>query len=85
MSQTAAIDFKAMRNIDIRTFDRAALTDIRDIKVNTALPQAERLLDYIRQGGHPYVIKCGKMLVQSTFTETEPSLEDKLESHFLSL
>jgi hypothetical protein len=75
----------AMRGADIRTADPAALTDIRDVNVNTALPQKERILDFIRQVKNPYLYKCGKMVVKVSFAETEATLEDKLESYLLSL
>lgn len=41
-------------DFDIRDVDRSTLVDIRDVKVNTALPKRERILDFIRQIGNPY-------------------------------
>jgi len=85
MNQAMCLDLEAMRAVDIRTADPAALTDIRDVTVSKALPQRERLMDYIRQVKNPYLYKCGKMVVKVSFTETEATLEDKLESYLLSL
>ena len=85
MSQSICCDFEAMRAADIRTADPAALVDIRDVKVNTTLPQRERVFDFIRQVRNPYLYKCGKMVVKVSFAETEATLEDKLESYLLSL
>jgi len=85
MSHADYFDFAAMRNLDIRTVDPTALADIRDVKVNTTLPQRERVLDFIRQVKNPYLYKCGKMVVKVSFAETEATLEDKLESYLLSL
>lgn len=85
MSQTACFDLEAMRAIDVRTVDPATLADIRDVKVDAALPQRERLIEYIRQVKNPYVYKYGKMIVKMNFVETEATLEDKLESYLLSL
>jgi len=79
------INFEAMRAADIRTADPTTLVDIRDVNVNTALPQNERLTDYIRQVKNPYLYKCGKMVVKVSFAETEVTLEDKLENYLLSL
>ena len=78
-------DLDAMRDVDIRTVDKATLIDIRDVTINTSLPQVARTLDYIRQVKNPYVYKCGKMAVKVSFEETEASFEDKLESYLLSL
>ena len=85
MNQATCFNYEAMRNADIRTADPVTLVDIRDVKVNTALPQNERLIDYIRQVKNPYLYKCGKMVVKVSFAETEATLEDKLESYLLSL
>ena len=85
MSHAMCFDLEAMRAIDIRTVDPATLADIRDVNVNTVLPQKERLIEYIRQIKNPYLYKYGKMVVKINFTETEATLEDKLESYLLSL
>jgi len=85
MTQAIDYNFEAMRAVDIRTADPAALADIRDVKVNTALQGRERVLDFIRQVRNPYLYKCGKMVVKISFAETEATLEDKLESYLLSL
>ena len=79
------MNLAAMRNADIRTADPSSLVDIRDVRVNTALAQKERILDFIRQVKNPYLYKCGKMVVKVSFAETEATLEDKLESYLLSL
>ena len=71
-------------NIDIRTVDREALVDIRDVKVNTALPKQERILDFIRQIGNPYLYRHGKYVVKVSFAETDVSLEDRLALYIRS-
>ena len=85
MNQTTIPNFEAMRSIDIQTVNPDTLADIRDVKVNTALPQRERIYDFIRQVKNPYLYKCGKIVVKVSFAETEATLEDKLESYLLSL
>jgi len=79
------MNLNAMREVDIRTVDPDTLVDIRDVKVNAALPKRERIFDFIRQVKNPYCYKCGKMVVKVSFAETEATLEDKLESYLLSL
>jgi len=85
LNQTTIPNFEAMRSIDIQTVNPDTLADIRDVKVNTALPQRERIYDFIRQVKNPYLYKCGKIVVKVSFAETEATLEDKLESYLLSL
>ena len=73
-----------MKNIDLNTVDRDELVDIRDVKVNTALPKRERALDFIRQIGNPYCYKHGKYVVKVGFSDTEVSLEERLAGYILS-
>lgn len=69
---------------DIRTVDRSALVDIRDVMVNMALPKRERVMDFIRQIGNPYCYRHGKYVVKVSFADTDISLEDRLESYIRS-
>ena len=73
-----------MKNIDLNTVDRDELVDIRDVKVNTALPKRERVIDFIRQIGNPYCYKHGKDVVKVGFSDTEVSLEERLAGYILS-
>lgn len=75
----------SMREVDIRTVDPDTLIDIRNVRINTALPKRERLSDYLRQIGNPYCYKCGKMVVKVSFADTDATFEEKLESFLLSL
>ena len=68
-------------DFDIRAVDRSALVDIRDVKVNTALPKRERILDFIRQIGNPYCYRYGKYVVKVSSSDTDISLEDRLEAY----
>ncbi len=76
------MDLEAMKNVDVRTVDRDTLADIRDVHIDTSLPQAERLMDFIKQIGNPYCYRCGKAVVKISFVDNGATLEDKLE-HFL--
>lgn len=79
-----ALSITSMKNTDLATIDRDALVDIRDVKVNTALPKRERALDFIRQIKNPYCYKHGKYVVKVGFTDTEVSLEERLADYIRS-
>ena len=74
-----------MRDTDVRTVNPAALVDIRDVVVNTSLPKEERLLNYLDQIKNPYCFKCGKTVVKVSFTDTQATIEDRLEKYLLAL
>lgn len=75
------MDASVLSDFDIRAVERSALVDIRDVKVNTALPKRERILDFIRQIGNPYCYRYGKYVVKVSFSDTDISLEDRLEAY----
>jgi hypothetical protein len=77
-------DFEAMRAVDIRTIDPATVVDIRDIKIKTELPQREKVIDFIQQAGNAYILKYGKMIIQSSFGDTKDTIEDLIEKSALS-
>lgn len=77
-------ELEAMKNVDIRTVNPATLRDIRDVKVNTSLPKAERIQDFIRQIGNPYCYRHGKYIVKVSFIETDVTLEDRMLAYIRS-
>jgi hypothetical protein len=54
------------------------LVDIRDVRVDSALPKRERVAEYLRQIKDPYHFKCGRFTVTARFAEDGPTLEDCL-------
>ena len=79
-----ALSIQKLKNTDLATIDREELVDIRDVKVNTALPKRERAVDFIRQIGNPYCYRHGKYVVKVGFSDTEVSLEERLAGYILS-
>lgn len=75
-------DLERMRSVDPRWIDKNTLTDIQDIKINANLPKEERILDFIEQIKNPYLFKCGGLIVQSVFADTEVTLTDRLKQYF---
>ena len=77
-------ELESMKNVDVRTVNPATLRDIRDVKINTALPKAQRIQDYIRQIGNPYCYRHGKYVVKISFADTDVTLEDRLLAYIRS-
>jgi len=75
-------DLEKMRLVDPLKVNRDELTDIRDVKINVELPKEERILDYIRQIKNPYLCKCGNLVIQSVFVETDITINDRLKQLF---
>ncbi len=74
-----------MKNVDIRTVDRDALVDIHDVKIDRTLPMEERIRSFVEQIKNPYCFKCGEVVVKMAFSDTEATLEDRMEHYLRSL
>jgi len=78
-----AEEYQRLRDTDIREVDVSTAPDIRDIRVDRALPVSERLMDVARQmNGNPFVYRCGDILVKTSFAgaaSLQTVLEDCLE------
>ena len=77
-------DLRAMQEVDVRTVDREALRDIRDVEINAGLPKEERILDFIRQIGNPYCYLHGDYVVKISFTDTDVTLEERMLTYIRS-
>ena len=75
----------AMRNVDIRTVDRASLIDLKSVPINVNLPRNERLMDFVRRIGNPYCYLCGGIVVKESFSDNGKSIEDCLEQYIGTL
>ena len=78
-----AEEYQRLRDTDIREVEASTAPDIRDIRVDSALPVSERLMDVARQmNGNPFIYRCGDILVKTSFagmTSLQTVLEDCLE------
>ena len=74
-----------MKAVDIRTVDKDALVDIRDVKIDRTLPKEERIRSFVEQIKNPYCFKVGEVAVKMTFADTEATLEDRMEHYLRSL
>ena len=77
-------ELKAMQEVDVRTVNREALRDIRDVEINASLPKGERILDFIRQIGNPYCYRHGDYVVKISFTDTDVTLEERMLAYIRS-
>ena len=74
-----------MREVDIHTVDRESLVDIREIQINKKLPREQKFEDFLRQIRNPYCYRCGKLVVKVSFSDTDATLEDRLEHYLATL
>ena len=75
-------DLERLRSVNPDEVDRSELVDIRDITVESQLPTEERIADFVKKIKNPYLCKCGNIVVQSVFEETDVTLKERLMQYF---
>lgn len=73
-----AAELEELKKVDIRTVDAGVLADIGKIRIDRTLPKEERLLAFIREVRNPFCFICNGMVVKTSFSDTDESLENKL-------
>lgn len=74
----AVDELEEMKKVDIRTVDINTLADIGEIKINRELPKKERMLSFINEVRNPFCFICNGMVVKTSYSDTNESLENKL-------
>lgn len=82
MTIRTKIDLEKLRSVNPDEVDRNELVDIQDITVERGLPKEERIADFVQKIKNPYLCKCGNMVVQSVFSETDVTLTERLLQYF---
>ncbi len=70
----------ALKGVDIRTVEKEALTDIREVEVDRSLSLEERKMAYLEAVGNPYAVRVGDMKVRVRFAEDGASFEEVFEN-----
>ena len=75
----AAAHTSDLKNLDIRTIRPDTLEHIENVKINTDLPVEERMMEFVRQIKNPYFFRCGKLIVQVEYSDTDKTINDCLK------
>lgn len=78
-------DLDALKNVDIRTVDKSALTDISSVKINPTDSPEKKMKNYIDQIKNPYCFLCNGYAVKVEFANTDRTIEDCFSDYIESL
>jgi hypothetical protein len=76
---------RTMAETDINTISKESLIDIKDVTIDMEKGKQERISEFFQQIKNPYCFVCNGMIVKMHFNGSEKTLEEKLDSYFLSL
>jgi len=74
-----------MSRIEISSIDRNSLVDIKTVKIDTSLPIAKRMVQYLEQIKNPYCFSCGETPIRIRFSDTGKTLDKAVKDHYLGL
>lgn len=74
-----------MSQCPIEDIPKSSLVNIRDVKIDTSLPDHERMHQYMEQIQNPYCFLCGDTPVRIVFGNEERGLAEALVEYFRTL
>lgn len=69
-------NISTLKNVDIRTVDKATLADISNVKINPNDSPGKKMTNYINQIKNPYCFLCNGYAVKIEFANTSRTIED---------
>lgn len=85
MEAALGSELAQMKEVDVHTVDRESLVDIREVQIDGKLSRERRFEEFLRQIKNPYCFRCGKIVVKVSFSDTDATLEDRLEHYLAAL
>ncbi len=82
MAINTMVDLEQLRSVNPDEVNGRDLVDIQDVVVESQLPKEERIADFIQKIKNPYLCKCGNLVVQSVFEESDITLTERLKQYF---
>ena len=73
-----------IKELDIRTVQPEALQRLEDITIDPALSAEERKQHFLKQIQNPYFFRCGKLIVQVEYRNTDKTISDCLKEYIES-
>ena len=55
------------RSADLMESDPDGLVDLKDVRIDTSRPVRERMEDFVRQVGNPYLFKVDGLIIKTVF------------------
>lgn len=79
------ISLKALQGISYNSIDKNALIDVSNIKSENTHSILEKIESFLNEVTNPYIIKCGKTIVEVAFSDNEKTVESQTKNYLKSL
>ena len=78
-------ELEEMAKLPVEEADRAALADVKSLRIDRRKSVRERLEDYAARTGNPYIVKSGGYVLKFSYTDCGKSMEDRLEEYIAKI
>lgn len=82
MDKNSLLELKA---IEYGTTEKNAMDDVSKIVLDTNADVQTRIRKFINEVKNPYILKCGKTIVEVEFSDVEKTLDFQIENYLKSL
>lgn len=82
MDRNSLTELKA---IDYSSTEKFALVNVNEISLDTKADIQTRIQKFISEVKNPYILKCGKTVVEVEFLDVEKSLDFQIKNYLKSL
>lgn len=73
-----------LRNSEVGDYMRDSLIDISTVEVDRSKPVKERLNDFVKEVGNPYVFKVGDVAVKVCYNPKGKTISDAVADAFIN-
>ena len=80
-----ADEYRKCLETDFDDVDINDLKDIREIRIDRNLPREERIKQYLKQVGNPYLVRVDDVKVKVRFANNGTSFEDAFEEMLFNM
>lgn len=74
-----------LQNISYDMIDKNNMPDVADLEVDTKKKLSERLKTFLDEIKNPYIMQCGKTIVEVEFSNSKKTIDSQIKSYLKSL
>lgn len=79
------VSLKALQEISYDSIEKSTLINASEITINKAGTFLDRIERFISEVKNPYIMQCGKTIVEVEFSDSEKTIDSQMKSYLKSL
>ena len=61
------MNLEPYQNSDLMTCDCTKLADLQNVRIDSSLPQRERMISFLKQTGDPYLFQIDGLIIRAVY------------------